>query len=209
MKNGVPVEVQQTIKYLKKRGFEAEFFKEPNLLLQKLTSIVSQKTLVGFGGSFTLRELGIPQKLKEMGVRTLDHWEEGLSQEQVIQFRLDQGRSDLFITSVNACTQDGRLVLVDGVGNRVSASVFGPKRVVHILGVNKIVEDIHKAFERVRTIAAPKRAQSLGIKVPCVKKGECKDCFSPQRICRATVILDYAPAYTPSSVWIVDGAWGY
>lgn len=203
------MDVRETIKYLKKRGFEAEYFTDKDSLLHKLDSLVMPETLVGFGGSFTLRELGIPDRLKQTGIRTLDHWEEGLSKEDTVQYRLDQGRCDLFMTSVNACTEDGRLVLVDGVGNRVSAAVFGPKRVVHIFGTNKIVEDMHRAFERIRTIAAPKRAESLGIKAPCVKKGECKDCFSPQRICRATVILDYAPALTPSSVWIIDGDWGY
>ena len=203
------METQGLIDSLHERGFEAQIFSSAQAIRDRLKSLVSPETVVGFGGSKTLRELEIPAFLESQSVPILDHWKDGLAPEQDMALRLDMGRCDLFMTSVNACTQNGRLVLVDGVGNRVAAAVFGPKAVIHVFGTNKIVKDMHAAYERIRTIAAPKRAASLGCQTPCVETGECQDCRSPMRICRATVVLDYAPFFTPTRVWIIEGAYGF
>lgn len=203
------MDIQLLLKNLKKRGFEAEFFKDQNSIIQAVKKLKKDHFTVGFGGSATLRQLGIPQYLKEQGVPTFDHWEEGLSREQLRQIRLAQGRCSLFMTSVNACTQGGRLVLVDGVGNRVSASIFGPDSVVFVFGTNKITENLHKAVERIKNIAGPMRAKSLNVDTPCVKTGVCEDCRSQNRICRARLVLEYSPMAIKSKVWIVDGEYGY
>ena len=194
---------------LTKRGFDAAVFEGQKELKAALKNVITATMTVGFGGSLTLRQLKVPELINNLGASTLDHWKEGLSRDEDLQLRLDQGRCDLFMTSVNACTEDGRLVLVDGVGNRVAAAIFGPKEVIHLFGTNKIVPDIHAAMERIRKIAGPKRAASLNMKTPCVEKGECQDCRSPSRICRARVVIDYAPMLTPTRVWIVKGDYGF
>ena len=191
------------------RGFAAKWFDSPAPLLEALQKMTDKDTTVGLGGSATLRQLGIPELLKKLGVPTLDHWDPALSKEQEWETRLAQGRCDLFITSANACTRDGRLFLVDGVGNRVAAAVFGPKAVLFVIGANKIVPGIHEAGERIRNIAGPKRAASLNLQTPCVKAGKCQDCRSPNRICRAKLILDAPPMATPTRVWFLEGDYGY
>ena len=202
------MELNHLVKSLEDRRFSVEVFSDPDEVRQALRQQADPLQTIGFGGSSTLRQLDIPAYLSESGYRTIDHWEPNLSREQDMERRLAMGRCDLFLTSVNACTKDGRLMLVDGIGNRVAAAIFGPGRVIFILGTNKIVPDLDAAYERIRKVAAPRRAKGLGMNTPCAKTGECADCRSPQRICRATLILDYAPMATPSSVWIVRGEYG-
>jgi len=203
------MDIQRLLKNLKGRGFQAEYFNNENSLLDAVKKIGKESFSVGFGGSGTLRQLGIPGYLKGEGVPCFDHWEKNLSDLQVKQTRLAQGRCGLFMTSVNACVMDGRLILVDGVGNRVSASVFGPDKVVFILGTNKIVENIHKGMERIKTIAAPKRAKSLNVDTPCVVTGVCEDCRSTERICRAKLIIEGPSMGQKSQVWIIEGQYGF
>lgn len=203
------MELSQTLIHMKNRGFEAEYFENSADLVKRLSGILQSEMTVGFGGSHTLRQLGIPEMLETLGITTLDHWKQGLSKDEIMELRLAQGRCDLFITSANACTEDGRIVLVDGVGNRVAATIFGPKEVLIVVGTNKFEPDIHGAFKRIREKAGPMRAASLKMGTPCVKTGICEDCRNKDRICRAKVILDYAPFATPTRVWIVEGNYGY
>ncbi len=204
------MDITALVDHLKKRHFDAQYYQTPGEVLDALRKIVQKGWTVGFGGSGTLRELGIPAMLNQMDIATIDHWEEGIDKSEDWKRRLQMGRCDLFMTSVNACTDDGRLVLVDGIGNRVAAAIFGPTNVIHVFGTNKIVDGgIHQAVARIKKIAGPKRAKSLGVNTPCVETGECEDCRSKQRICRARLILDAAPMATPSKVWIVEGAYGY
>jgi LUD domain len=203
------MDIRKILNNFEQNGFAVHSFDNREQLLDHLKASVPVSATAGFGGSSTLRELGIPETLKAMGVTTFDHWEPDLSPEDLLRYRLEQGRADWFFTSVNAATENGRLVLVDGVGNRVAAAVYGPGKVVYVFGTNKIRESVHAAFERVKTIAGPMRAKSLNMKTPCIKTGVCEDCDSPQRICRAKLIVDRAPFSTPSEVWLIDGNWGY
>ena len=121
----------------------------------------------------------------------LDRDKEGLSREDINQIYLKSFSCDAYLTSSNAVTQNGELINVDGHGNRVSALIFGPKKVIYILGANKIVEDIKEGFKRVKTVAAPKNAKRLGTDTPCKTLGHCifpdadmtEGCDSPDRMC--------------------------
>ncbi len=201
--------IEKCIQNLKKNGFDVSFFKDVQQAKDYVIDIISKYSSFGIGGSDTIRSMNIVQALKELGKRVYDHWVEGLSKEQDLEIRLMQGRCDCFLCSANAISASGEIVNVDGIGNRVSAMCFGPKKVVIVAGTNKIVPDLESAIKRIKEIAAPLRAKSLGLNLPCVKAGKCVECDSPQSICRITTILHKRPVYTDISVIIVDKNLGF
>ena len=145
----------------------------------------------------------------ETPVEMLDHWDPARGQEEIFLVRKSQLHCDVFISSVNALTEGGELVSRDGVGNRISAMTFGPAKVFLLASIHKIVPDLHAAFRRIREVAAPRRARSLGVNVPCTKGEGCVDCHSADRICRATLILHKRPALTDITVILIGEPLGY
>jgi hypothetical protein len=117
--------------------------------------------------------------------------------------------SNLFLSSVNAATLNGELVNIDGIGNRVNATNFGPGKVILIAGYNKIVEDVQEAIRRIKNVTAPINARRLNIDVPCAKLGKCVDCDSPNRICRVIMIHERKPSLTDILVILVGEELGY
>ncbi len=198
-----------SIENLKRHGFDAHFFYTPDEALEMVFDMAKGHTTFGFGGSDTIRSLGIVHELKAMGKTVYDHWQEGLVKEEDMKIRLQQGRCDCFFCSANAVSATGELVNVDGIGNRTSAMTFGPKHVVMIAGMNKVTPDLESALRRVQEVAGPMRAKSLGMQTPCVKTGVCSDCDSPQRICRITTILHRRPMLTPMTVILINEALGF
>ncbi len=146
-------------------------------------------TSVAFGGSVTVKSSGLVERLKAThDLHIFDTYNTTLSKEEQLELRRQALLCDLFITSTNALTADGRLVNLDGTGNRVASISFGPKYVAVLVGRNKICNGIHEAFKRVRTIASPPNAMRLNRKTPCAITGECSDCSSPERICNTWTI---------------------
>lgn len=149
---------------------------------------------VGWGGSETLKECGIRDALSNGQWQVLDH--------ALIM--------DLFLLSANALTADGRIVNIDGTGNRIAASITGPKRTVYIIGRNKIVEGgLDEAIARIKSVACPKNARRLGRQTPCALTGQCADCQSPERMCKVTAFFDYMPKGCNGRVILVDQDLGY
>jgi hypothetical protein len=136
---------------------------------------------VGFGGSMTVQELGLFPRLAAHN-DAVWHWnEDGLARAAV---------TDVYICSLNGLAETGELVNIDGVGNRVASTLYGHKRVYFVVGRNKIAPDYDQALWRARNIAAPKNCRRLGLKTPCaVKADRCYSCSSPDRSCRALVVL--------------------
>jgi len=198
-----------SVKNLKENGFDAIFV--PNtteartIILDRFSSYDSY----GVGGSDTIRKIGILEDLKAMGKTIYDHWQEGLSGEENLDIRLKQGRCDCFFCSANGISLTGEIVNVDGVGNRTNAMTFGPKKVVMVAGMNKMVPDLAAAIKRVHDIAAPMRAKSLEMQTPCAETGICNDCKSPQRICRVTTILHRRPMLTDMTVILINERLGF
>ena len=117
---------------------------------------------------------------------------------------------DLFLLSANAITADGRIVNIDGNGNRVAASISGPRRTLYVIGRNKIVEGgVDDAIARVKRCACPPNCRRLGKRTPCAATGVCADCDSPDRICKVTAIFDRRPTGMPTKVIVVDADLGY
>ena len=200
---------EECIKTLKNHGFDVHFVPTVNDARDLILGMVSGYETFGFGGSETIRSMGIPEELKTRGKKVYDHWKEGLSAKEDLDIRLKQGRCDCFLVSANAVSVSGEIVNVDGIGNRVCAMTFGPKKVVIAAGMNKVTPDLESAIKRVKEVAAPMRAKSLGLKTPCAETGICSDCNSPQRICRITTILHRKPMLTDISVVLVNEALGF
>ncbi len=194
---------------LKKHGFDTHFFQNSQEAKSAILSMIAGYESFGFGGSSTTRGLGLVEELKNKGKTVYDHWQQGLSREQDLEFRLKQGRCDCFFCSANAIAASGEIINVDGIGNRNNAMTFGPKKVVIVAGINKIRPDLHSALNRIKEIAAPMRAKSLNMKTPCAETGVCSDCNSPQRICRVTTILHRNPMLTDISVMLINEILGF
>ena len=197
------------VKNLKKHGFDAHFVDTVEDARQLINSMINGFDSFGFAGSSTTRELGIIEELKSGGKKIFDHWQEGLSREESLNIRLEQGRCDCFLCSANAISATGEIVNVDGVGNRTNAMTFGTKKVIIVAGMNKVRPDLHSALRRVSEIAGPMRAKSLNMNLPCAETGVCSDCNSPQRICRVTTILHRKPMMTDVSVILINKELGY
>ena len=200
--------MERTVQALKENYFDAAFFTDKKDLISKVMGYVKPRMKIGIGGSMTLREIGLVEKIKKEKVTVLDHWEAGLSKEEIQAMRIQHLTSDLFLSGSNAITENGEIVNIDGVGNRVSSITFGPKKVIIIAGYNKIVPDVEAAIERVKDIAAPMNAKRLNLPLPCAKTGYCHDCKSEQRICRVVSILERKPSATDISVFIMSESLG-
>ena len=146
---------------------------------------------VSWGGSMTFTATGLHDALKSAaGLEVVDTFDKSKSSEEKLELRRQALLSDLFITGTNAVTEDGMLVNLDMMGNRVGALTFGPKHVVILVGRNKIVSDLDEAMWRIRNYVAPINAMRLDKKVPCVKTSYCEDCKSPDRICNTWTITE-------------------
>jgi hypothetical protein len=200
---------KKTIEKLEAHDFKALYVKNRQGAVEEVLKHVTPQTRVGAAGSVTIRELGILDQIEARGNLIYDHWKPGLSKEKILEIRKSQMTSDLFLASVNAITLNGELVNIDGAGNRVNSTIFGPGKVILVAGYNKIVEDVQEAIKRVKNVAAPINAKRLNIDVPCAKVGKCVDCNSPNRICRVVVIHERRPSLTDILVILVGEELGF
>lgn len=146
---------------------------------------------VSWGGSMTFVGTRLYEALRnDPRYTVLDTYDKSLSPEQGMQRRRESLLVDLFITGTNAVTENGHLVNLDMIGNRVAALTFGPKQVLIFVGRNKIVKDYEAAVVRVKDYAAPVNVMRLDKKSPCGKTGHCEDCSSPDRICNTWTITE-------------------
>jgi len=144
---------------------------------------------ISWGGSMTFINTGLYDNLKnQKNFKVLDIHDKSLSNDEKTEMRRAALLTDLFITGTNAVTEDGYLVNLDMIGNRVGALTFGPKNVLVLTGRNKIVPDIEFAMERIKNYVAPANAMRLDMKTPCIKTGECSECKSSARICNTWTI---------------------
>ncbi|MCL2121067.1 MAG: lactate utilization protein [Clostridiales bacterium] len=198
----------QTVEALEKNGFLAEFLPDRNAARERLLALIPDGAGVGFGGSMTVKALDIQAELTGRGCAIYDHH---LAKDpaEADDFRLKQQTCDLFLCSSNAITRDGKLYNVDGAGNRVAAMIYGPKEVVIVAGINKVVADLTEAEERVCAIAGPVNNIRLNTGNPCTKTGECMNCSSAGSICNIATILHRCPSRTKIRVLLVGESMGF
>ncbi|MCS7104268.1 MAG: lactate utilization protein [Thermofilaceae archaeon] len=193
---------------LKKNGFLAYVAKNSDEAKSLVLSLVPSRSTVGVGGSVTVRELGLIEELERSGCKVVHHWVKA-DPSELDRLRRAELVSDVFLCSVNAVTLDGKLVCIDGLGNRVAAMVFGPRRVIVVAGRNKLVRDVKEGVWRARNMAAVMNSKRLGVNTPCVKLGHCVDCDSPERICRVLLVLERKPFNSDFHVILVNEDLGY
>ncbi len=195
-----------------KNGFNVMYFPTRNEAVARVLQLIPPNALVGVGGSVTIREIGLVDSLVQRGNKIISHWEtqkkRGKS-EEVMKARKLLASADIFLTSTNAITEEGHLVNIDHAGQRVAAMIFGPQKVIIIAGVNKIVQNVEQAMDRIRYVAAPMNAKRLNLQIPCAKTGSCSDCESPNRICNVTTIIERRPVHTDSTIILLGETVGF
>ena len=173
--------------------FLAESFADVKSVV--LETIIPQlkPSSMSWGGSMTFVASGLYDELKaKETIEILDTYDKELSAAENMERRRQSLLADLYITGTNAVTEDGMLVNLDMIGNRVGALTFGPKNVILIIGRNKVVGDLEEAMARIKDLAAPANAIRLDKKTPCTKTASCHECQSPDRICNTWTITQKA-----------------
>jgi LUD domain len=196
-------QVGRTINALKKNNFEALFVPNSKAALEEVMKQITDGSTVGVGGSVTLAQAGILEALGKRNVHLIWPAQQAKNMEERQELIRKSFSSNIFLSSTNAITEDGKLFNVDAFGNRVGAMFVGPKKTIIVAGVNKIVKDLEAAEKRVKEWVAPQNIKRLNRKTPCAETGVCADCSSPDRICNIYVTLAKRPSRTEVFVILV------
>lgn len=182
---------EKVIKALDKRRMEGSFAETAEQAKTEILEMIQEGSTVFRNGTMTGVGMGLWDAVAALpGVKLIDPYAQGLTPEQGLELRRKGLTADVMIAGSNAITMDGKLVNLDGMGNRVAAMTFGPRKVILVVGMNKVVPDLETAMARVKHYAAPVNAIRLGLKNPCVEDGLCHDCRSEQRICNMWSIIE-------------------
>lgn len=196
---------EKAVENLKNNGFGALYCQSSQEVFHYIINEATEANSIGFGGSLSIADLKLADKLKGMGKEILNHGVPGLTPEERLVITRRQLTCDLFLTASNAVTLSGKLVNIDGNGNRAASMFFGPLKVIIVVGRNKLVDGtVEDAIHRIKTYAAPPNAKRLDLATPCATTGVCCDCDSPQRICRVTTIIEKKPRNTDIRVLVVN-----
>ena len=196
---------QKVIKGLESRNMSGYYVNDREEALKLALSLIPEGSTVTMGGGVSVHEIGLPKVLKEGNYTFIDR-DEYEDKRAAALLAYD---ADVFLASCNALTEDGILVNIDGNSNRVSAIAFGPKKLVFIVGMNKVCSDVDHAMKRARNVAAPTNAQRFGITTPCAKNGACLDCKSPDTICCQFLITRYSRHTGRIHVILVNDTLGF
>lgn len=190
-------------KNFERHGFTTQLFATKEDACCYLDEHLHNQT-IGFGGSETLKEMGLFEVLQQSNVVIWHNRVPGFSVRRIANC------AETYITSANAITETGEIVNIDGTGNRVAMTSFGPKICYYIVGKNKITATVGEAYSRCKNIAAPLNAKRLGVKTPCAVRGDkCYDCNSPDRICRIISVIERVPFGMKSEMIFIDEDLGF
>ena len=211
------MDINKIIENLKNNNMDAYYVTNKAEALALTEKLLKKGDTISCGGSVTLSEVGIDKLMRNGDYNFLDRSKPGLTADQIDEIYAKTFTADAYLCSANALTEKGELINVDGRANRVSAITYGPKSVICVVGVNKIVKDIKEGFRRVKTVAAPLTTKRLGCNTPCAKTGVCiavdgdiaDGCMSDQRICASYVICGRQRLVNRIKVIIVDEKLGY
>ena len=181
------------IKNLQRRRMEGFYCPTAEEAVKKVSELIEDGSSVTWGGTMTVRDLGIPQALKNRG--TLEVLDRDLVEtpEEKLTMYLRAFSVDVYLSSANAISEDGVIVNIDGNGNRVAAITWGPKKVIFVIGLNKVAQTVEAALARARSTASPINAARFDIKTPCQVDGVCHNCNSADSICNYVHFLRNSP----------------
>ena len=177
------------IKNLNRRNMEAFYCPTGKEAVEKVSELIEDGSTVTWGGTMTVRDLGIPDALRDRGTLKVLDRDLAVDREEQLQIYLKAFTADVYLTSANAISEDGVIVNVDGNGNRVAAISWGPKKVIFVVGLNKVANTTEAALARARSTASPINAQRFDINTPCRVDGMCHNCNSPDSVCSYIHIL--------------------
>ena len=196
---------QKVIEGLKSRNMTGYYASTKEEARDLALSLIPEDSTVTMGGAMSVHEIGLVKALKEGNYRFIDR-DEYEDKREAMLLAYD---ADVFLSSANAVTEDGVLVNIDGNANRVSAIAQGPRKVVFIVGMNKVCSDVDGAMKRARNVAAPINAQRFGLSTPCARTGSCMDCKSPDTICCQFLITRYSKHPGRIHVILVNDSLGF
>ncbi|MCC5911636.1 MAG: lactate utilization protein [Clostridiaceae bacterium] len=199
--------VKEVMDNLERKKIKTRYFETKNQVMEQILQETKNVTEIGIGGSMTIKEMNLHEALEKDGKNI--HWHWLVEPEEREEVRQQAAKAEIYLTSTNALTEAGELINIDGVGNRVSAMYYGPKKVIVVCGINKICSDLITAMDRIKKQACPPNAKRLGLKTPCAATGACNDCLSEERMCNVTVIINHKPMAVDLNVYIVGEELGY
>lgn len=203
---------RKVIANLKKRHFNAFYCETKGDALKQAVDLISENETIAWGGSVTLDEIGIKDYLENNGYKVINR-DKAKTPEEKRETLLKGLMSDCFLMSTNALSEDGELVNIDGMGTRISALCYGPKKIIVITGMNKITKSLEDAISRARNYAAPVNNQRIaGIfdtNNPCVTSGSCVNCTSPTSICSQILVTRLCNPEGRINVILVNEELGY
>ncbi|MEM2896275.1 MAG: lactate utilization protein [Candidatus Bathyarchaeia archaeon] len=197
--------IERTIEALKLNGFQAFFVQNSDEALKLLLELIPIKAKVGIAGSLTIRQIGLIEALEKRGNQVIHHWKKGISFEESMNLRRGEIMADVFLTSSNAITEDGKLVNAGAYGNREAGTLFG-KKVIVVAGINKIVKDVEEGIRRIKSFVAPINTRRIEVDTPCVRTGRCDDeeCKFPNRQCNVLLIIENKPVGADFSIIMIN-----
>ncbi|UCE98454.1 MAG: lactate utilization protein [Dehalococcoidia bacterium] len=181
----------RVIKSLERNNIPAIYIKTKEEAVEKALSLIPKGSKVGHGGSLTLKQIGIIDALRAGDFRFIDFTKPEINQEEREKLFKESLLADVFLMSTNALTLDGKLVNIDGNGNRVAALSYGPSKVIIVAGVNKIVVDYEAAIQRIKNYVTPIHAKRRDRPLPCAETGSCVDCRVELRSCNIVTIIEH------------------
>lgn len=202
---------EHVIENLRKRNINAIYCPGTKEAVAEISRLIPERSTVALGGSVTVMQSGLLDALRKMNVELLDRYRPGITNEEVETVLARGTTADVLLMSCNAVTADGKLVNEDGRGNRVAGLIFGPKKVIMMVGVNKIVRTVEDGITRIREIAAPLNCMRLGLDTPCSRTGFCDDanCHPPGRVCSQISIIESNRVMDRLTVVFVGEELGY
>ena len=199
---------EQVIKNLKSRQMEGHYVQTKEEALALALELIPEGSSISWGGSMSIKAIGLPEALHKGNYKVLDR-DLCATPEEKAEMMHQALNCDYFLASCNAISEDGILVNIDGNANRVAAYAFGPKNVLLIVGMNKVVKTQEDAMSRARNEAAPVNAQRFGIDTPCSKAGSCFDCKSPECICCQILMTRFSRQKGRFKIILVDENLGF
>ena len=194
-----PIEIRnekaagKVIKNLARRNIEACDWPTAREAVEKVLEMIPQGSSVTWGGSMSIRDIGIPAALADAGKYEVYDRDKAPDRAAATEIYLKAFSCDYYLSSANAITEDGVIVNIDGTGNRVAAITFGPRNVIFVIGMNKLTQNVDAALARARSLAAPVNTARFDIQTPCKLDGVCHNCLSDDCICNYIHYLRHSP----------------
>ena len=209
LSKGYKVKIDTVIKGLEKRGMKGYYAEDGEEALKMILEMIPEGSSVGRGGSETLNQLGVFEELNKRNYTTYEPFKEP-DPEKGKAIRRAIFSADFMLTSANAITLDGEIVNIDGTGNRVAPIIWGPDKVIFVIGANKIASDVHSAYSRIKCDACPPNCIRLNKNTPCALTGKCGNCLSPgNTVCCHLVTTRYSSIPDRMHVILVNEHLGF